>query len=45
MFAAYCVGIAHNMLPQWYYDNWSIMCMLGTQYATLVFLFYVKRIV
>ena len=21
---AYCVGKVHNMLPQYYYDNWSI---------------------
>ena len=42
---AYCVGKVHNMLPQYYYDNWSILCMLGTQYATLVVLFYWKRIV
>ena len=27
------------MLPQWYYDNWSILCMLGTKYATLVVYF------
>ena len=42
---AYCVGKVHNMLPQEYYDNWSILCMLGTEYATLVVLFYWKRIV
>ena len=29
---AYCAGKAHNMLPQYYYDNRSILC---TQYATL----------
>ena len=33
-FGAYCVGKAHNMLPQKYYNNWSILCRLGTQYAT-----------
>ena len=43
---AYCVGKVHNMLPQYYYDdNWSILCMLGTQYAALVLLFFWKRIV
>ena len=31
---AYCVGKVHNMLPHSYYDNWSILCMLGTKYAT-----------
>ena len=24
---AYCVGMVHNMLPQYYYYNWSILCM------------------
>ena len=23
---AYCVGKVHNMLPQEYDDNWSILC-------------------
>ena len=36
IFEAYCVGKAHNMLPQYYYYNWSILCRYGTQYATLV---------
>ena len=31
---AYCVGKVHNMLPWWYYDNGSILCRKGTQYAT-----------
>ena len=35
---AYFVGKAHNMLPQYYYSNWSILCRYGTQYATLVVL-------
>ena len=26
IFGAYCVGKAHNMLPQYYYYNWSILC-------------------
>ena len=42
---AYCVGKVHNMLPQEYHDNWSILRMVGTQYATLVVLFCWKRIV
>ena len=25
----YCVGKVHNMLPWWYYDNGSILCMKG----------------
>ena len=33
---AYCVGKVHNMLPWYYFDNVSILCRLGTQYATLV---------
>ena len=33
---AYCVGKVHNMLPQKYYDNGSILCRYGTQYATSV---------
>ena len=33
---AYCVGKVHNMLPQYYYDIWSILCRLGTQYASSV---------
>ena len=33
---AYCVGKVHNMLPRLYYDDESILCRLGTQYATLV---------
>ena len=36
IFGAYCVSKAHNMLLEYYYDNWSILCRLGTQYATLV---------
>ena len=32
----YCVGKIHNMLPRKYYDNSSILCRKGTQYATLV---------
>ena len=31
---AYCVGKVHNMLPQYYNDNWSILCMLGTKYLS-----------
>ena len=31
---AYSVGKAHNMLPWWYYDNWSILCRQDTHYAT-----------
>ena len=27
---AYCVGKVHNMLPQYYYYNWSILCYLGS---------------
>ena len=27
IFGAYCVGKVHNMLPWWYYDNGSILCM------------------
>ena len=38
IFGAYCVGKVHNMLPRWYYDNRSILCRLGTQYATSVVL-------
>ena len=26
IFGAYCVGKVHNMLPRYYYDNWSILC-------------------
>ena len=33
---AICVGKVHNMLPQYYYYNWSILCRKVTQYATLV---------
>ena len=33
---AYCVGKVHNMLPWWHFGNVSILCRLGTQYATLV---------
>ena len=33
---AYCVGKVHNMLPWLNYDNGSILCRLGKQYATLV---------
>ena len=33
---AYCEGKVHNMLPRLYYDNWSILCMLVTKYATLL---------
>ena len=36
IFGEYCVGKVHNMLPRWYYDKGSILCRLGTQYATLV---------
>ena len=25
---AYCVGKVHNMLPWWYYDNGTILCMV-----------------
>ena len=32
---AYCVGRVHNMLPRQYYNIGSILCRLGTQYATL----------
>ena len=39
IFGAYCVGKAHNMLPQYYYHNWGILCRKGTQYATLVVLY------
>ena len=35
---AYCLGNVHNMLPWYYYDNGSILCRYGTQYATLVVL-------
>ena len=35
---AYCVAKVHNMLPRLYYDDGSIFCRLGTQYATLVVL-------
>ena len=35
---AYCVGKVHNMLPLWYYENGSILCRKGTQYATSVVL-------
>ena len=45
IFGAYCEVKVHNMLPWWYYDNRSILCMLGTKYAILVVLFYWKRIV
>ena len=38
IFGAYCVGKVHNMLPWWYYDNWSILCRLGAQYDTSVVL-------
>ena len=31
---AYCVGKVHNMIPWVYYDNESILCRKGTQYAT-----------
>ena len=31
---AYCLGKVHNMLPRLYYDKGSILCRLGTQYAT-----------
>ena len=39
IFEAYCVGKAHNMLLQYYNYNWSILCRLGTKYATLVVLY------
>ena len=38
IFGANCVGKVDNMLPWWYYDNGSILCRLGTQYATSVVL-------
>ena len=38
IFGAYCVGKGHNTRPLWYYDNWSILCRKGTQYATSVVL-------
>ena len=38
IFGAYCVGKVHNMLPRFYYDNGSILCRQGTQYANLVVL-------
>ena len=38
IFGAFCVDKVHNMLPQKYYDNGSILCSKGTQYATLVVL-------
>ena len=38
IFGVYCVGKVHNMLPRLYYDNGSILCRYGTQYATLVVL-------
>ena len=31
-------------VPSNYYDNWSLLCMLGTQYATLVVLFCVGTV-
>ena len=31
---ANCVGKEHNMIPWVYYDNGSILCRKGTQYAT-----------
>ena len=34
---AYCVGKVHNMLPRLYYDNGSILCRKGTQYATMYY--------
>ena len=37
---AYCVGKVQVV-----FDNGSILCMLGTKYATLVVLFYWKLIV
>ena len=39
IFGAYCVGKVQVV-----FDNESILCMLGTKYATLVF-FYWKLIV
>ena len=44
---AYCVCRVHNMLhvPWRYYDNYSLLCRLGTQYASLVVLYYWMRIV
>ena len=32
---AYCVDRVHNLLPWQYWDFGSILCRLGTQYATL----------
>ena len=34
----YYVGKLHNMIPWYYYDNGSILCRQGTQYATLLVL-------
>ena len=39
IFRAYCVGKAHNMLPQYYYYNWSILGRQGIKYGTLVVLY------
>ena len=33
IFGAYCVDKVHNMLPSFFYDNESILCRIGTQYA------------
>ena len=38
IFGAYCVGKAHNMLPQYYYYNWSILCRYGTKSTLVVIL-------
>ena len=35
---AYCVGKVDNMLPQYYYYDWRILCSEVTQYATSVVL-------
>ena len=44
---AYCVGKAQVMLLWWYFDNQMhivligyILCRLGTQYVTLVVIYY-----
>ena len=31
---AYCLDKVHNMISWLYYDNGSILCRKGTQYAT-----------
>ena len=34
----FCVGKVQIMLPWYYYDNCSILCRKGTEYATSVVL-------